>query len=127
MKANLIQKWIAIGLAEVVLSSLLIAFAPRFLNSNRPAIGFLMWLTVPTLVGSSGLYVTAKWISARKAHRRFITRFPQYSDLAVADFLNVSIAQITEAIEQFEVIQDDPDCRQLGISPLDLLRGAKLK
>ncbi|MDX2215435.1 MAG: hypothetical protein SFY66_19385 [Oculatellaceae cyanobacterium bins.114] len=100
MKANLIHRWIAIGFVEIVLSLCLIAVAPRFLNSNRPAIGFLMWLTVPVLLGSSGLYVSVKWVNAQTVRDRFVTRFPQYSSLAITDFLDLSVAQVDEAIEQ---------------------------
>ncbi|MBD2464868.1 hypothetical protein H6G89_28090 [Oscillatoria sp. FACHB-1407] len=127
MKANRIHQWIAIGFAEVVLSLCLIAFAPRFLNSNRPAIGFLMWLAVPVMLGSSGLYVGVKWVNAQQARHRFVTRFPQHSSLAVTDFLDFSVAQVVETIEQFEVVQNDPEFQRLGISPLDLLRGANSK
>ncbi len=127
MNANRIHQWIAIGIAEVTLSLVLMAIAPRFLNSNRPAIGFLIWLTVPVLLGSSGLYVAAQWGHARNAHRLFVGRFPHYADLAVAEFLDCSVAQVTTAIEQFEALQEDPDFEYLGISPLDLLRGAKSK
>lgn len=127
MKANLIHKWIAIGFIELVLSLCLIALAPRFLNSNRPAIGFLMWLAVPVLLGSSGLYVSIKWVNAQQARDRFITRFPQYSSLVVADFLDLSVAQVDETIEQFDAAQDDPEFQRLDISPLDLLRGVTSK
>lgn len=127
MNANRIHRWIAIGIAEVSLSLVLMAIAPRFLNSNRPAIGFLIWLAVPVLLGSSGLYVAAQWSRANHAHRLFVSRFPHYADLAVTEFLDCSVAQVAAAIEQFEALQDDPDFEYLGISPLDLLRGAKSK
>ncbi|MDY7015510.1 MAG: hypothetical protein SVX43_18325 [Cyanobacteriota bacterium] len=58
MKLNTLQKWGIVGAVEIVLSLILLAVAPVFLNSNKPAIGFAIWLAVPTLLGSSGLYAT---------------------------------------------------------------------
>lgn len=121
---NLVRQWLVIGVAEVLLSLILIAVAPRYLNSDKPQVGFLMWASVPVLMGSSLLYVTRRLNDAQKSRRLFISRFPEYSALTLADFLTIPSAQVVESLETLELLQSDPDFQMLSISPLDFLRGA---
>ncbi len=121
------RHWLIIGIAEVLLSLVLIATAPRYLNSDKPQIGFLMWAFVPVLLGGSTVYVMLRLSEAKKSRRLFVRRFPEYAALTPADFLTVSSTQVSEALEALELLQSDPDFQTLSISPLDFLRGVKNK
>lgn len=125
MKLNTIQKWLAVGVAEILLSLVLFAIAPIFLNSNKPAIGFAIWFAVPTLLGGSGLYAACRVADARKARKLFLKRFPEYAHLGLAEFLEISSKQAIENLEILEAIQNDPDCQTLNLSPFDVLKDAK--
>jgi hypothetical protein len=118
-----IQKWLTVGVAEVLLSLILFAIAPIFLNSNKPAIGFAIWLAVPTMLGGSGLYVARRVAEARAARKLFLKRFPEYAHLGLAEFLEISPEQVIENLEMLEAIQNDPDCKTLNLSPFELLKG----
>ena len=48
-----LRRWLIIAISEIVISLILIAIAPAFLNSQKPIFGFLIWFTVPTVIGSS--------------------------------------------------------------------------
>ena len=125
MKIKTIQTWVVFGAVEVLLSLILIAAAPRFLNSDKPMVGFLIWLIVPTLLGSSGVYVAIKLADAQTGRKLFLAKFPEYEYLKLADFLELSSADVAQRLELLEAIKDDPDFQQLCISPLDFLNGAK--
>lgn len=125
MKLNTIQKWVAVGVAEVFLSLILFAVAPIFLNSNKPAIGFALWFAVPTMLGGSGLYAARRAADARKARKLFLKRFPEYAHLGLAEFLEISPEQVIENLEMLEAIQNDPDCQALNLSPFEILKDAK--
>ena len=127
MRTNTIRTWVVVGVVEVLLSLWLIASAPRFLNSNKPILGFLIWLSVPTLLGSSGLYVVLRLVDAQRARNIFVSRFPEYSYLTMVDFLEFSAAHVAQHLEQFEAAKDDPDFQYVCHSPLDFLQGAKQK
>ncbi|MGD2183397.1 hypothetical protein [Lusitaniella coriacea] len=118
---NTIYKWVAVGVAEILLSLTLLAIAPMFLNSDKPAIGFAIWLGVPTMLGSSGLYAALRLKDAQKARQLAIAKCPEYSHLKIVDFLNYSSAQVAQSIEMYEVLQEDPDLNTLNISLLNLL------
>lgn len=125
MKRHFLKKWLAIGVAELLVCLVLFAWAPRFLNSNQPIVGFLMWLSAPALVGGSGAYLAARLTKANQARKLFITKFPEYADLPMTEFLDISIARMTRHLELLEAIKDDPDFQTLHLSPLDLFRGSK--
>lgn len=120
-----LRKWIGIGLAEVVLSLVLIAIAPHFLNSPNPTPGFLIWLAVPTLLGGSGLYVVYRIVDAQRARRLFISAFPEYAHLSLKSFLAISAAQVSANLEMLHAARDDADFQSLRISLFDLLRSSK--
>lgn len=113
------------GFVEVLLSLILIATAPRYLNSDKPQIGFLIWAFVPVLLGGSTVYVTLRLSEAKKSRRLFVSQFPEYAALTSVDFLTVSPTQVSEALEALALLQADPDFQALSISPLDFLRGVK--
>jgi hypothetical protein len=125
MKLSTLQRWAAVTIAEIVLSLLLIAFAPIFLNSSQPLIGFLMWASVPFLLGGSALYVVIRLVDARKARKLFISRFPEYRYLSIKDFLEISTAAVAQSLEMLDVARSDLDFQALHISPLDLLHSLK--
>lgn len=120
-----LQKWLTIGIAEIVLSLFLIAIAPIFLNSNKPLLGFAIWLFVPTLLSSSGIYVTVKIIDAQKARSLFIQHFSNYSYLKIDSFLGFSAVDIEQNLKLLEAVNNDPSFDDLGISLIDILKKEK--
>ena len=108
----------------MLLSAILFATAPIFLNSNKPAIGFAIWFGVPAMLGSSGLYAVLRLKDAQKARQLAIAKYPEYSHLKIVDFLNYSSAQVAQSIEMYEALQEDPDLQTLNISLLNLLQGS---
>lgn len=127
MKTNILKKWIILGVLEGLLSLVLISVAPIFLNSDRPWIGFLIWLGVIGLLVSSVLYVIYRLIDAHRARKLFVSSFPEYHYLGTLDFLGFSHAHVAKNLNTFLAAQADPDFQSLQISPLDLLRGAQHK
>ncbi|MBD2578620.1 hypothetical protein [Oscillatoria sp. FACHB-1406] len=125
MNLKTIRKWLIVGAAEVLLSLVLLSVAPIFLNSNKPAIGFAIWLAVPSLLGSSGLYVGLRAADAKKARTLFLKRFPEYDAIALAEFLDISSQQVLESLEMLDVLQSDPDFQALHLTPMELLKGIK--
>ena len=119
------HQWFAIGIAEVILSLFLIAIAPIFLNSDKPLIGFAIWLFVPSLLASSGIYVIVKIKNAQKARSLFIRYFPSYDYLAIDPFLHISVAKIQKNLNLLKAIDDDPSFDGLEISLIDILKQEK--
>jgi hypothetical protein len=127
LEVRTIQKWFLIGIGEVILCLILLAIAPIFLNSNLPIVGFLIWLTIPLILGGSITYVLLRIVDALKATNMFVARFPEYSYLKTVDFIGISSEEMRQRLEAFAAIQDDPDCDILNIAPLDLLHKTKRK
>ncbi len=125
MKTRTIQIWVAVGVTEIILSLFLLAFAPIFLNSHQPLIGFLMWASVLLMLGGSGLYVMARLNDASRGRRLFITRFPEYHHLTVKDFLEIPAAHVMHSLEMLDAARADPAFQALHISLFDLLRSSK--
>lgn len=122
MKVSVIQRWLIIGVAEVLLSLLLLVIAPTFLNSNKPLIGFLIWVFVLAMLGGSGLYVVLKVADASKARNILITEFPEYAHLGILYFVGIPSQLVSQRLAWFEAVKDDPDFQSLNISPLDLFQ-----
>jgi hypothetical protein len=106
---------------------ILLAIAPLFLNSSQPIIGFLIWLAIPLILGSSTTYTLRRIVDAHKARDIFVASFPEYSHLKTIDFLGIPSEEMRQRLEAFAAIQDDPDCDILNIAPLDLLHKTKRK
>jgi hypothetical protein len=119
------HQWLAIGIAEVILSLFLIAIAPIFLNSDKPLIGFGIWLFVPSLLGSSGIYAIVTIKNAQKARSLFIRHFPSYAYLAIDAFLHISVAKIQKNLNLLKAIDDDRSFDGLEISLIDILKQEK--
>lgn len=122
---KIIQTWLLIGTIEFLLALGLVAIAPIFLNSNHPWLGFLIWLMVPTMLMGSLVYICWRWIDALQARKLVVDRFPQYAYLKSTDFLDFPSEQVFQKLDMLAALQDDPDLRQLNISPLELLRKGK--
>lgn len=120
-----LHKWFAIGITEIVLSFFLIAIAPIFLNSDKPLIGFGIWLFVPSLLGSSGIYAVVKIKNAQKARSLFIRHFPNYTYLGIDPFLGFSVIQIQQNLQLLKAINDDPSFDDLEIALIDILKQEK--
>ena len=100
------KQWLAVAVGEIILSLVLISLAPTFLNSKKPFWGFVIWLSVPTVLASSSIYGLNKLMAARKARKMFITAFPEYSHLGVAEFIELSPARVASAIALLQVIKE---------------------
>jgi hypothetical protein len=127
LRINTLQKWALIGAIETLLSLLLIATAPRFLNSNQPEIGFLIWLSVLSVTGGSGTYVIWRLTDAGRARQILLTKFPEYAHLGIAEFLVLNSKDVSENLPILEAMKDDPDWQALQITPIDFLYRAKRK
>ncbi|NJO94100.1 MAG: hypothetical protein HC820_06595 [Hydrococcus sp. RM1_1_31] len=125
MRINTIQRWVIIGFFELIISLFLISIAPLFLNSNQPIIGLLIWLSVPTVLGGSGIYVALKISNAQKARRLFLAKFPQYSYLEIEKFIEISRDRIAQNLDLLEAANNDPEFQRLNVSLLDLLDKTK--
>ena len=119
------HQWLAIGITEIILSLFLIAIAPIFLNSDKPLIGFGIWLFVPSLLGSSGIYVIVKIKNAQQARSLFVRHFPSYDYLAIDTFLHIPVAKIQKNLNLLKAIDDDPSFDGLEISLIDILKQEK--
>jgi hypothetical protein len=127
LKINTLQKWALIGIVETLLSLSLIATAPRFLNSNRPEIGFLIWLSVLSVTGGSGTYAVWRLSDAGRARQILLTKFPEYAHLGITEFLELKSTDVIKNLPILEAMKDDPDWQALQITPIDFLRRAKRK
>jgi uncharacterized membrane protein required for colicin V production len=117
----------AIAIIEIILSLILLAIAPIFLNSNQPILGFLIWLIIPTILIASGVYVLIRLQDAQKSRHIFVSRFSEYSHLKITDFLEFSSSYVSENLEMLENAKNDPSLESLNLSLLDLLRNGNKK
>ena len=120
-----LKLWLAVGASEIILSLLLIAIAPTFLNSKRPVFGFLIWFAVPTVIASSGVYVVVKLRSAKKSRQIFITAFPEYSYLTTADFLDISPHRVASQVNLLSSIRETEAIEEFDISLFEILEQTK--
>jgi hypothetical protein len=127
LKINTLQKWALIGVVEALLSLSLMATAPRFLNSNRPEIGFLIWLSVLSVTGGSGTYAIWRLTDATQARKILLAKFPEYAHLGIAEFLELKSTDVIENLPILEAMKDDPDWQALQITPIDFLHRVKRK
>jgi hypothetical protein len=122
---KMLKQWLIVGVGEIILSLVLIAIAPNFLNSKKPIFGFLIWFTVPTVLVSSSVYVGKKITAAKQARKIFVTTFPEYSHLETTDFLGLSPADVTSQIDILLAAQDAPEIQELNISLFEILEQTK--
>ena len=118
-----LRRWLAIAVGELVLSLVLLAIAPTFLNSKQPWLGFAIWITVPTLVGGSALYGVTRSLEAQRAHTLFCNTCPDWADtVSPIDFLDILLAQVQATLPQLQAWEETDETQLLHLSPLDLLR-----
>ncbi|MCS6813719.1 MAG: hypothetical protein NZ772_09155 [Cyanobacteria bacterium] len=119
---DVVKRWIVIATVEILMSLVLIAIAPVFLNSNYPLIGFLLWLLVFCLLIGSILYVITQVVDAFKARQILVARFPDYGYLGVFDFLELPSTQVAEHLDMLAIMREDPDLQLHNESPIEVLR-----
>lgn len=120
-----LKGWLLIAISEIIISMTLMAVAPTFLNSKKPVVGFLIWFTVPTMLASSSIYAVGKLGAAHKARQIFITAFPEYSDLNVSEFLDLSPDQVASQIALLTSVKENEEIQELNISLLEILEQTK--
>lgn len=120
-----IRSWMLIGAAEVLLVLLLAAIAPAFFNSTVPILGFVIWAVIICIISGSLSIVIQRWRDAHTARRLFVTAFPDYRHLGVVAFLDRSSNRVTQTIELWQEIHDEPEFITLEMSPLEFLNGGK--
>ncbi|MGD1936150.1 MAG: hypothetical protein ACFCA4_01140 [Cyanophyceae cyanobacterium] len=119
----IVRRWVAIAFCEAVLSLILLAIAPTFLNSKNPWIGFAIWIAVPTMVGGSATYVATRSLNAKQAHALFCQACPRRSHTVTPlDFLDIPLEKVRQTLPQLEAWQETDETKILHLSPLDLLR-----
>ncbi|MBE9046191.1 hypothetical protein IQ255_17565 [Pleurocapsales cyanobacterium LEGE 10410] len=120
-----LKRWLLIGVSEIVLSLTLIAIAPTFLNSKKPEFGFLIWITVPTVLSGSSIYALGKFAAARKARNIFVQAFPEYSYLGVSEFLELSPAHVASQINLLRSAKETSEVQEFNISLFEILEQTK--
>lgn len=125
MSKRKVKSWLLIGAGEIILALTLIAIAPNFLNSKKPFWGFMIWLTVPTVLGCSSIYTGRKLFAAHQARKIFVTAFPEYSNLEVSDFLELSPAHVASQIDLLRSVQATTEVQELNISLFEVLEQTK--
>ena len=120
-----LKRWLVIAVSEIVMSLVLIAIAPTFLNSKKPIFGFLIWFAVPTVVGSSSIYAANKLIAASKARTIFVTAFPEYSYLKTTDFIELSPKQVASQVSLLTSIKETSAIEEFNISLFEILEQTK--
>ncbi|GAB4541215.1 MAG: hypothetical protein Tsb0014_32960 [Pleurocapsa sp.] len=120
-----LKRWLIVGVSEIILSLVLIAIAPTFLNSKKPIFGFLIWFAVPTILVGSSVYAGEKLTAAKQARKIFITVFPEYSHLKTSDFLGLSPADVTSQIDILLAAKETPEIQELNISLFEILEQTK--
>lgn len=119
----ILRQWVAIAVGELVLSMVLLAIAPTFLNSKQPWIGFAIWIAVPAMLGGSGLYGAARSLDAQRAHRLFCQTCPTWADrVSLLDFLDIPFHTVQATLPQLQAWEETDEIQVLHLSPLDLLR-----
>lgn len=119
------KQWLAIAVSEIILSLVLISLAPTFLNSKKPFWGFVIWLSVPTILASSSVYGLNKLVAARQARKMFIKAFPEYAYLGVAEFIELSPARVASAIALLQEIKETSEIQEYNISLFEVLEQMK--
>ena len=112
-------------MSEIIISLILIAIAPTFLNSKKPFWGFLIWFTVPTAIGSSSICAAKTLIAANKAKTIFITAFPEYSELKTTDFIELSPEWVTSQISLLTSIKETSAIEEFNLSLFEILEQTK--
>ena len=120
-----LKQILLIGASEIILSLALISAAPKFLNSKKPWLGFAIWLSVPTLLTSSGIYAFRKLYMANKAKNIFTTAFPEHSSLGISEFLELSPNHVAAQIDLLIAIKKNSDTQALNISLFEILEQTK--
>ena len=116
-----LKRWLLWGAVWGVLSLVLMAIAPIFLNSYHPLLGFLIWFIVAVGWLRYGNTIILRWLRARQSRRLFLRKYPQYSSLTWVNFLNVSPQQVQQDLETLSIAQTDADYQSLNLSPDDFV------
>ena len=120
-----LKRWLLIGASEIIISLALISIAPTFLNSKKPAMGFLIWFTVPTVLASSSIYAVVKVVAANKARKIFVTAFPEYSYLEASEFLELSPTHVASQIDLLISAKEKIEVEEINISLFEILEQTK--
>ncbi len=127
MKTKILRRWFMLGTIQLVLSLILAAIAPFFLNSSIPIVGFLIWAGILCMLLGSGTYISLQLRSAAQCRRQFLAQFgelfPDYRSLSTLDFLGIPPVHLADRLEQYSLAAADPDFQSLEISPLAFVRG----
>ena len=116
-----LKQMMLLGISEVIISLALISIAPTFLNSKKPRFGFAIWFAVPTMLASSSIYAARKLTKAKLARNIFITAFPEYRDVSIEKFLDLSPAHVADQIDLLATLKDNSDIQELNISLFEIL------
>lgn len=117
-----LKRWLLVGASEIIFSLALIAIAPTFLNSKKPVVGFMIWLTVPTVLATSGIYAVVKLTTANQARKIFMATFPEYSYLGTSEFLEISPADVTSQIDLLIAVKESSTIQEFNISLFEILK-----
>ena len=116
-----LKQLLLVGISEAIVSLALISTAPTFLNSKKPGFGFAIWFAVPTMLASSSIYAARKLTAAKSARNIFVTAFPEYGDVSVEKFLDLSPAYVADQIDLLAALKDNSDIQELNISLFEIL------
>ena len=116
-----LKQLLLVGMSEVIVALALISIAPTFLNSKKPWLGFAIWFTVPTVLASSSIYAVSKLTAADRARKIFIATFPEYADLGIERFLDLSPAHVASQLDLLIAVKENSAIQELNISLLEIL------
>lgn len=120
-----LKQMLLIGASEIFLALALLWVAPTFLNSKKPWLGFAILLGVPIALTSSSIYAIAKIHTANKTKQIFIATFPEYANLSVSKFLELSPAHVDRQLDLLIAIKETSEIQELNISLFEILEQTK--
>lgn len=106
---KIVKQWLIVGAVEAVAIITLILVAPKVINQGRPMLGFAMFGTAIALSGISTIYVSDRTYKAIKAKQKLIQNYPQYSEIPLTSFLEISPECIDNAIALLDTLEEQQE------------------
>jgi hypothetical protein len=95
---KIVKRWLIIGTVEAVGVAVLTFTAPQIINGGLPMLGFAMFGGAIALGCGSTSYVGFRLTMAIRAKHQLIKHYPQYSDIPLTSFLDISSSQVDNAL-----------------------------
>jgi hypothetical protein len=106
---KIVKHWLIVGTVEAVGIIVLIFTAPKVINEGRPMLGFAMFGSAIALSFGSTSYVSFRLGMATKAKHKLIQHYPQYSEIPLTSFLEISPLNVDKAIALLDTLGDQQE------------------